>query len=353
MDKFSDFDAIEPEVYPAKRNETYSPRIAWYGDCILVGSHAGLRLYDPDQASSGVQLATINSRSISNIAVDLENEIIAFNVAQEPAIHFIHSNSDTSVWQVEEDAITDISFSPTGDYIAVSSADIGIDPPYSYDPNLQILDSELDVISTMSTDASAGVFVGSTFTVNEGNILVYVLRQGYIGNEIELWDINSASKLWDNTTLLQNMDKRSLNDPLAIERVATNGQIIALGGMDGYNFNEYYGTAIHIWDIESMNRISEIIIHRRNAGEDENRLVGLDLSSDGSKLAITQLNGQISLWDPIKGTIVAEYQPGTQNVPGLSFSPDNEKLALLYEDEIRILDSTELNQITTISLSDR
>jgi WD40 repeat protein len=345
LDDFHDFGVLNPNVNPAIRNETYEPRIAWYGDCILVGSSNGLWLYDPNQPDNPVQLAGIEDRAVVNVAVNPQTQSIAFNIAQEPTVYIIASDMSVSTIQATGDAVTAIAFSDDGNLTMVASSEIleYEGTGFYHDARVQIWNNEQPVTTlTSNVQLIFDVFI----TTDEQNVLTNGANSGYVGNVIEYWDLETASRLWDYSDLLSDLVQWTINDPLLVMIVSAQNHTLAFGGLDGYHdLGEYYGTAVHIWNADSQTRINEIIISRRGLGNDNNYLTGLDLNPDGSTLATVQNDGVVRLWNVAEGSVISETNISITDTKQIMFNTNGELLAVLGKDGIVILNTDPLEEI--------
>jgi WD40 repeat protein len=86
-----------------------------------------------------------------------------------------------------------------------------------------------------------------------------------------------------------------------------------------------------IWDAATGKILHRLVGHT-------NSINGLAFSGDGKMLASSsRMNGQIILWDPLRGTRIREL-PSKFTVPWVAFSPDNKLLAVVSERGTHLLD---------------
>ena len=132
--------------------------------------------------------------------------------------------------------------------------------------------------------------------------------------------------------------------------VIMHDQTIAIGGLDGMmNEFEYYGSAIHIWNAETRDRIQQIIVHRRGA-ETDAELMDIAFNSTGSEIVSGQNDGTIKFWNVSDGTQIGQFDSHLKS-PGVSFSPDDRLLAVHSQNEILVWDTAQNRAYTTIQLS--
>lgn len=350
LDAFRDFRMLEPTVGPTARNQSYLPTMAWYGECIVVGANDGLWLYDPKRSDDIVQLARIEDRAINNVAVNPETLVIAFGVAQESVVHLINLDLSVSSIRASGDAVTDITFSSDGSMIAVASSDIVGDEGFYYDSRVQIWDDDWRPVASLQSDDIS--FVTKTFVNVAGHsVVLHKNRQGYFGDEVEYWDLETASRSWDYSDLLRSLEVWTPRDPLLVLSVSSRNHTLALGGLDGYHdWDDYIGTAVHIWDTNSQQRIHEIVIHTRGLGNDY--LADLTLNSDGLILATAQNEGIIRLWNTIDGSMIDETNLSIGEIHQLEFSADDQMLSILDEAVIVVFDVEPLEEIISFVLND-
>ncbi len=349
LDAFRAFRMVEPMVGPSARNQSYLPTMAWYGECIVVGASDGLWLYDPKRIDDGVQLARIEDRAINNVAVNPETLVIAFGIAREPVVHLINPDSSVSSVRASGDAVTDITFSSDGSMIAVASSDIVGDEGFYYYPRVQVWDADWRLVASLQSDDVS--FVTKTFVNVAGySVVIHKNRQGYFGDEVEYWDLETVSRRWDYSDLLRSLEVWTARDPLLVLSVSSRNQILALGGLDGYHdWDDYLGTAVHIWDTNSQQRIHEIVIHTRGLGNDY--LADLSLNSDGLVLATAQNEGIIRLWNTLDGSIIDETNLSIGEIRQLEFSADDQMLSILDKEVIVVLDVEPLEEIVSFVLN--
>jgi WD40 repeat protein len=348
LEMFKDFDILKPTVNPTERNQDYQPVMAWYRECIVIGSSSGLWLYDLGQPENAVRLAWIEDRAIDNVAVNPKSLTIAFNVAHEPIVYLIHSDAEVSTIAANGQAVTDISFSDDGNLMAVASSDIEDyeGTGFYYDARVQIWNANSAQAKMLSSDVQ--VIVDTFVTTDGSGVLIHGINSGYIGDVVEFWDLETTSRLWDYRDLLKGLDEWSLDDPMAVLMVESRNHTLALGGLDGYHdWDEYYGTAVHIWDAESRTRSHEIVIHRRGTSRDS-YLTSLALNSDGSIVATAQHDGTVRLWNTQDGLLLGEFTAFVDGIYQLLFSPNNELLGVLGDEMVIVLDTDLMEEIAAI-----
>ena len=351
LDLFRGFRVFEPEVNPTGRDEFYVSTIAWYGKCILIGSSDGLWLYNLYQPDNAIKLARIEGRTISNVAVNPVSQTIAFSITEEPTVYLIDSDTEVSSLTSSGQAVTAISFSPDGSLMAVASSDIDNLNGFYHDARVQIWNSEHELLTVLSGDAQQ--FVDVFITSDGSSVLTHGVNWGYIGDIVEYWDLDTDSLIWDYSDLLRSLDQWSINDPLAVTLVSARDVVLALGGLDGFmHWDEFYGTAVHIWDSNTQTRLNEIVIHRRGSDHDD-PLRSMALSSDGLTLATAQLDGTINLWSTIDGSLLSETVLSAGVVYQLAFSADDGLLSALSDQAVVVLNVEALEEIASFDVVPR
>ncbi len=343
LDAFRSFTPLEPEIHPTARNESYGHVAAWYADsrCIVVGSQTGLWLYGIDQPDSPLQLAQISERAIGNIAVNPVDSTIAFNVAQEPTVYLIHPDGTSTSLSASGEAVTSIAFSPDGSLLAVASAKIDDEIGLYYDPRVQIWNFSVQYQTELLIDDYYDAVNAIFFSPDNQYILTDSMRQGYIGNKVDYWDIANSTKLWSyEDELFRSIQQWSPNDPFLPFVAIMHDRIVALGGINGWlDYDDYYGTGIHIWDAKTQLRKLEIVVFERGIGV-ENELVDIAFNSDGTQIASGQTDGLIQFWNVSDGKQTRAFQ-SSLDLKAVSFSLDDRFLAVTGEREIQIWDIAE------------
>ncbi|MEO8606954.1 MAG: hypothetical protein ABI690_03685 [Chloroflexota bacterium] len=313
----------------------------WYTDsrCILLGSSDGLWLYDVDQPDKPLPLARLSGGAINDIAVNPIDSMIAFSVNEQPIVYLLNTDGTKSILQANGQAITGISFSNDGNWIAIASSDIG-DIGSKFDARVQIWDlSDKKQIAFMKSDT--GAIREMFFTPDNHYLLTDGVLSGYIGDHIEYWDTATASRVWDYNELWTSFGHKSADDPfpLLVLKIAMKGHNIAFGGLYGYmDYDEYYGHAIQSWDAELREPKFEIILSRRGSGEPEVGVSNLTFNSDGSVLVSSSSNGIVQFWKMTDGSEIDKFEIGQHEVDQIALSPNDRFLAILSDGEVRIWD---------------
>lgn len=349
LDEFASFDVLSPEITNPNTNYVYPPVISWYSNdqCLLVGLSNGLWLYDVERVNSPVQLAAISAKSITNIAVNPANMNIAFSVQEESLVYVINSEGNTATLEVTGDAVTNISFSPDGQLLAIASSELAeLEGTMFYvESRIEIWDSGQNLILTIPTNNSgiAGIF----FSTNNEDLLFHSYDSGYIGDNVEYWNITTNTRLWTYYDLMR--DNFTINDPMAISMVTMRDDRVFFGGLYGYmDWDDYYGTAVQIWNTETMARESEIIVNRRGGAENDQNLQAFSLNCDGSELATAQSGGIIRIWQLENSSEISDFvQPDTQ-IYSVLYSPSCVHLAIVAEHEVMILNLERIELETII-----
>jgi WD40 repeat protein len=306
LDSFRDFKPIEVKANPAHPFDDYDSVIsmAWYGECILAGSTNGLWLYDIHQPEKPIMLAHLSDRAISYIAVNPHNMMIAFNLFHESTVYFISPDQMVSTWNAQNQSIRDISFSPDGSLMVVASAkitDTETEYGLNYDSIVQILDASRNVVMSIPSDLDSSapetIVTQAIFSEDNKHLFTYNLRQGYDSDKVTYWDVGTGKKVWNYDDLFRNLKRIPDTDPLYITDASMSNRIAALGGRDGVqDWDDYYGTAVHLWDVTTQQRLGYFVVSRRGKGPDE-PLTDLTLNHDGSILVTGQSNGAVRFWN--------------------------------------------------------
>jgi WD40 repeat protein len=350
LESFRDFDPVEAKVNPTNRNEDYDSVIsmAWYGECILAGSTNGLWLYDIHQPDTPITLAHINERAITNVAVNPRDNAIAFSVAQEPMIYFINPDETVSTRKSQGDVVTYISYSSDGSLIAVASAKImGRDTELwglYYDSAIQILNNLQVVIASIpsSSDRTYVIVTKSIFSVDNQHLLTHDVREGYFGDEATYWDIQTGKKVWDYNDLFMNRKSIPDTDPLYLSMLSMNGHIAGLGGLDGVmDWDDYYGTAVHLWDVNTQQRLGYVVISRRG-GSHDNPLTDLAFNHEGSILVTGQSDGSVRFWNTKNVSEMTGSIQLRSSISQISYDMGDRYLAIRDGNEVVVWD-TEMN----------
>lgn len=352
LDPFQDFDALEPEVSSDTSDQTYQATMVWYGECILIGSDAGLWLYDPEHPNAVVQLAAVEDSAIVHVAVNPANQQIAFNIAHQPIVYLINPASTVESITAEAQVVTSVAFSENGNSLAVASSEtFEYEGAEFYDAGrVQVWNIAENLVSTILSDSAIITYI---YLASDGDyVLTHRVDPGYIGDNITYWQIEDASSVWSYSDLLRSLDTWSVNDPLAVLLVEANNGVLALGGLDGYHdWDDYYGTGVHLWDMDSLTRIQEIVIHRRGGNQDDQHLTQLALNTEGTILATIQNNGVIRTWDTRDGVVMGEFSSEFTGTVQLQFSPEGGKLAVLNNEEALVLNVHSMEEIASFNLS--
>jgi len=352
LSDFRDFEMLQPEITPSVHDLTYKARMAWYGECIVFGSDTGLWLYDPEHPNFPTQLVVVEDRAITHIAVNPTSQLIAFSVAQQPIVYLINPSVAIEPITAEAQVVTSIAFSEDGSSLAIASSDI-----FEYE-GAEFYDSGRVQVWNVAESRASTVLSGSALIsyiflpLNADYVLTHGVDPGYIGDNVEYWQIEDVSLVWSSDSLLRSLDLWSPNDPLAVSLVEASNGVLALGGLDGYHdWDEYYGTGVHLWNMDTLTRIHEIVIHRRGVNQDDQYLTQLALNSEGSMLATAQNNGVLRTWDVRDGIALGKFNINFRGNIQLQFSPDSEKLAVLSDEQGLVLDVQSMEEIISFDVS--
>lgn len=345
LDSFREFDALELESDSTIQTD---PSIAWYQGCILVGSETGLWLYDLLQVENPIQLARGN---IGNIATNPQTSTIAFNVVKESQVYVINSSMPEIILKASGDAVTDITFSPDGSFTAIASS-LTIEyegAEFPADGRVEIWDGTYKQIAELSSES--GIVVDSFFTADNNNLIMHGADWGYIGDHIEFWDLDTKTQIWNYGDLVHEIEVWSDTDPL-VSMMSTQNRIMAIGGLHGFlDWDDYYGTGVQIWNVDSdpPSRLSEIIFHNRGGSEDNNYLTSMALSPDATILATAQNKGIIRLWNTTEGKFIREVHVQSIAFHQIAFSENGSQLVLANETTIIVFDVETMGEIVFFS----
>lgn len=350
-DTFRDFDILTPDVNPTIRSETYHPIMTWYEDCLLIGSYEGLWLYDPTQPENAVQLAQLSSRAINNIAVNPLTATIAFNVAQEARLYLIDTDMTASTIDVSGDSITDITFSADGAMLAVASSALvdGDISGFYADARTEIWDSSGEKLVELVSDRD--YIPTLSFHSDNQHILTLDVNPGYFGDNLIYWIIDSASVEWNYWGLLAELQPQSNNDPLSVMSMAMNGEIVAIGGVEGfYNDRNFYGLGVHLWNVQTQDRQLEITLsgHLGNETIYTMPTPRLTFNTNGSVLAVyVQGIEAISFFDADNGDLMHEMNIQDIQIREFSFSPNDTYFSILTDENVILFDTETMQEVTS------
>lgn len=350
LDWFDDFEMLEPDVNPTARNQSYLPTMVWYEDCILVGSNDGLWLYDPNQPDRPIQLAHVKDRAINHIAVNPRTFEIAFNVAQEPIVYLIESDKNVSSLRAAHQALTAIAFSQDGSSLAVASFDFIEE--FISDSSIRIWNltnrRKIEDIPALSEIS----FIPNVFFSNDNqHLLVHEVKSGYIGgDQVVYWNIDTGLQLWNYVELLDSLQPRTTDDPLAITTIAMQGDIVAFGGLDGYlNDRNFYGYGVHFWNTETQQRLTKIRVQDHYDEQDIYSLPYLMMAFDNHKsmLATSLGDDSVKIWDIEASQQLSEFIVQSSPVHQLLMNANTGLLAVLSGDSLTIFDLEVMQEITS------
>ncbi|MBI1281812.1 MAG: hypothetical protein GC179_27050 [Anaerolineaceae bacterium] len=357
LESFRDSKTVQINVKPTVRLEYEDSQIitAWYGECILVGTKYGLSIYDIHQPDKSIALAHITERAIENITVNPQDMTIAFNVARDSTVYFIKPDKTILTWKAEEDAIRAISFSPDGNLMAVASAKIiDTETEYGlyYDSVIHILDASRNVIMTIPSDhdssAPETIVTKTIFSDDSKHLFTYNLRQGYDSDKVTYWDIQTGKKVWNYDDLFENLKWIFGTDPLWITKASMSDHIAAFGGKDGVNdWDDYNGTAVHLWNVDTQQRLGYVAISYSNSGKDEEHLTDLTLNHDGSILVTAQNNGAVRFWDTNNDIEISKGIQEKSSVSQLQYDSSEWYLSLLADNKIVVWDTETLEKVSS------
>lgn len=137
---------------------------------------------------------------------------------------------------------------------------------------------------------------------------------------LRLWDLESGTQIGDDW-----QDKGTLGIVFSIA-LSPNGKTIASGSVDGI---------VRLWDVEKGKVIAKWTGHTL-------RVCSVCWSGDGERVASASSDGMLRVWDAENGkTLLGPIKTGHSWVYGVSYSPDNSKIATggVYEGGVRIWNS--------------
>jgi WD40 repeat protein len=354
LDQFQALAPIQPEINPTNRLGGYAQTMAWYSSrCLLIGSHAGLWLYDVDEPDRPLMIATSGDRAIVSVAVNPSNSTIAFNVAEENLVYLVSLDGASSTIQADGDAVTSISFSADGSLIAIGSSIIDGPMNAYYDALIQIWRvADQTEIGYLVTDV--GWVTEITITLDNQYLFLTGSRDGHFEGYVEFWDIAAETRIWDYYYLQRNIEL-TISDPFRVFMGAISGQNVAFGGLYSYNdYDDYDGSAIHIWNVDSQERRLEIIVALSDYGSSERPLRVITFNFEGTVIVSTSTDGIVSLWNVKDGSTIAQFNTSLTDVLTLSYSPDDRFLAVLSLTDTAIWDvesQTEYVLLESLALS--
>jgi WD40 repeat protein len=350
IDAFHSIASTESEIWsPVEQEVGHIAEVSWYSDsrCLLIASTTGLWLYDINQPNSPRLFTSPgSSEAIGNIAINPTDSSFAFNVEEETIVHLVNPNGTESTIQAEGEAITEIAFSSDGALIAVASSDIEDDWGFQLDARVQIFNvatrGEIAHITSKT-----GAIEKIAFGPSDQHLLTQGFLAGYVGVDLEYWDVTTSSRLWAYYDQLWKMQETREDRLLPLDSTM-QGSDVAIWGLYGYmNDDNYYGGAVHIWDAELQERRLEIIVKHRNIQDDLYIGYAVTFNSDGSVLASYVFKGTITFWDVTDGSKLAEIDTHLTSVRQVSFSPDNWFLAITAGDEVHIWDIDQMRIYST------
>ena len=336
---FRGFEIIEPVINPAIRLESYSPTIAWYQDCILVGYENGLWIYDSYNPEDAIQLAQIEDRAITEITIAEATSTIAFSVSQDPNVYLIHADLSVSTLQASGDTITDISFSDDGSLVAVASSEVFEYEGTGFNSNarVQIWNNKQEIISTIQRDMTT---ILQTFITDDNSQVVFRGgNDGYSHHRIEAYEIATTSMIWEYSGIVDIHGDWLDDEPILVSAIDVGRNSIAISGLYNYHdYDEYNGVAINIWTLEPFERIQRIDVYHRPASSIEPYLDSFTFNRDGTQILTAQRGGILRLWDTADASILDEFVLDIESISQVIFSSDDTKFAITTDNEIAIFD---------------
>jgi WD40 repeat protein len=285
--------------------------------------------------------------TVATIATRPVDLTVAVAVEDETTVYVLGIMS-MLLLETEGTRVTLLAYSQDGSLLAVASSDFEDEYGLLFDPRVEVWNIRGDMISTIYSEGDAINAVG--FNSDNNRILVSDFVQGYVGNDVSYWELDGTSPLWRYWDMIDNLPTPSINDPLLVMTVAMHGDIAAFGGVDGYyNDRNFYGLAVHLWDVETQQRQLEIVVSRQREDEDIYTVSGpaLAFSADGMILATAQSGGIIELWDTVDGSKMNEIDTELDDIFQLAFSWDDALLAALTEDDLIVIDVAEMRVIAS------
>ena len=184
-------------------------------------------------------------------------------------------------------------------------------------------------------------------------------NSGYSGTESEVWDISDSTipqKLFHVFDLTADYDLSSYEfRPISIHSQDLENSILVVGGLAEYrDFDEYYGYDLQIWDTVTKQLLWSTRLKDSNEVRAGELGTTLDLSPDSKLIAVGLSNGDVQLWDMETEKLRTEIQSQKVSVSQVLFSPDGDFIAVDGFDTednhiIRILDVTNPNDVTIVN----
>ena len=127
------------------------------------------------------------------------------------------------------------------------------------------------------------------------------------------------------------------------------GHIAALGGLDGVmDWDDYYGTAVHLWDVNTQKRLGYIIISRRG-GSNNHPLTDLALNHDGSILITAQNNGAVRFWNTSDDSEIPKGIQEIVLITRILYNVNEKYLALQSAQGVSIWDTETREKVSTFN----
>jgi WD40 repeat protein/DNA-binding SARP family transcriptional activator len=351
--------------------------------------------------ASGRELATLAGHKDRVMGIDFSpdgSQIATSSRDHTARIWEVGGGRESLAWGGEEEGVTALSYSPDGQRLATINWD-GLTRIHNaltgerllvleghddwagaidYSPDGKLIASASDDGTAIVRDAQTGEqifrldghdgeWVNDLAFSADSTLLATVGRDNYA----VIWDLVSGTER-------QRFDH---GDWVWGVSLSPDGRLLAAGGMDTGIVGEPGDGGIIVWDLESGERVHELLGHIQQVkktifspdgaqlfttswdgtarlwdmttGETLFVLDGhtgpvwnASLSPDGSIAATGAADGRVILWDLTKGTALMTLAQSGGNVGGIDFSPDGTRLLVsierVYEYLLSLDDLTEL-----------
>lgn len=292
-----------------------SPEIKLFIDSYNENKNYTALTYNP----SGTVLASVSSK---------DNSIRLWDVVSGKVIKYLDGHSD---------AINEITYDPTGNFLASSSKDgsiriwdvanekkaininhYSIAKSIAYDPTGRILATGSDDSDVRLWDSRTGELM---HVLNGGPSAINHIMFSPNGKVLALASNDSIRLLSPKSGKLLRIFDNYSSTSITSLAYSPDGSIIASGTFD---------QRIHLWDSQTGDLLKTLFAH-------SGFIEDLTFSPDGTKLAaasnIPFLNGSIDIWDIEAGKMIHSYRNFSRYINSLSYSPDGKYLASTSEDE--------------------
>jgi WD40 repeat protein len=292
----------------------------WFNSCDLSGATKD-KLLRTIPISTGIDLAAFSPDGETLAVVDRRDLSLG-----KYAIKFIATSDGQIRYSTEKYPIYSIAFSPDGSLLAASCSD-GV-------RLFRTADGQL-LRSVEGNQLFSVVFSPNGETLASGGAM----------GEVEIWRVSDGTPL----------QKHSVGKWITSLAFSPDGEVLAAGTSDNIGF---------VRRQEASNEDNPIVLWRVNGSQQLPALTGhkygvstLTFSNDGKILASGGADGLIRLWQPGEKvqiesrkirTDLAEPENREPQINYLTFAPDNKSLAVAYDDQILVLQSSSLSTLFTL-----